>query len=193
MFSCEFYEISHNAYFKKPFERLLLHKHSFSLLSHQGFSPFQKWCHTYFPVECFLGFICRLGTRVNKKSLTWLYVLKTSWRHLCKTSWRCLEDIFASRFEDVLARPLKYVLMTSWRRLEDVLKLSWRFFARRLKTYDQDEYLGLDQDVLKMSSEDVWLRRINPSWSRSRILTFNVFREKFNESSLMWTPFIAVT
>ena len=26
MFSCELYEISHNTFFKEPFERLLLHK-----------------------------------------------------------------------------------------------------------------------------------------------------------------------
>ena len=30
--------------------------------------------------------------RVNKNSLTWWYVLKTSWRYLCKTSWKCLEE-----------------------------------------------------------------------------------------------------
>ena len=41
------------------------------------------------------------------------------------------------------------------RRLEDVLK-----------TYGQDEYIGLDQDVLKTSSEDVWLIRIYSSSSR---------------------------
>ena len=62
-----------------------------------------------------------------------------SWRRLqnvLKTSWRCLEDVFARRLEDVL------------------------------KTYDQDDYVGLDQDVLKTSSEDVWVRRIFSSWSR---------------------------
>ena len=52
--------------------------------------------------------------RVNKNSLTWWYILKTSWRYLCKTSWRCLEDVFQE------------VLKTFWRRLEDVLKRSWR-------------------------------------------------------------------
>ena len=64
-----------------------------------------------------------------------------------KTSWRFLEDLFARRLEDVLKR--------SWKRLEDVLK-----------TYSQDEYTGLDQDVLKTSSEDVRLRRTYSSWSR---------------------------
>ena len=70
--------------------------------------------------------------RFNKNNLTWQYVLKTCWRHLCRTSWRCLEDFFAKRLEGVLK--------TSWRRLEDILK-----------TYDQDEYIGLDQDVMKTS------------------------------------------
>ena len=41
------------------------------------------------------------------------------------------------------------------RRLENVLKM-----------YNQDKYIGLDQDVLKTSSEDAWLRQICSSWSR---------------------------
>ena len=54
------------------------------------------------------------------------------------------------------------VLKTFWRRFEDVL-------ARRLedilKTYDWDEYISLDQDVvLKTSSQSVWIRRIYLSW-----------------------------
>ena len=51
MFSSEFYEISHNTFFKEPFGRLLLHKQ---------LSSFQKWCHTYSPAEYFLGLNCRL-------------------------------------------------------------------------------------------------------------------------------------
>ena len=76
--------------------------------------------------------------------------LKMSWRgfqNALKASSRCLQD----------------VLKTSWKRLEDIL-------ARRLedvlKTYGQDEYIGLDQDVLKTSSEDVRLRRTYSFWSR---------------------------
>ena len=65
MFSCEFCEISHNTFFKEPFGRLLLHKHSFCLLSQHDLVPFQKRCHTYFPAEYFLGLIYRLGTRVS--------------------------------------------------------------------------------------------------------------------------------
>ena len=57
MLSCKFREISHNTFIKEPFGRLLLHKHSFCLLSHPDFLPFQKRCHIYFPAEYFLGLI----------------------------------------------------------------------------------------------------------------------------------------
>ena len=48
MSSCEFCWISYNTFFKESFGRLLLHKHLWSI---------QKWCHTYFPAEYFLGLI----------------------------------------------------------------------------------------------------------------------------------------
>ena len=73
-------------------------------------------------------------------------VLKMSWRHLCSTSSR--------RFEDILK--------TSWTCLEEVLKI----LEDVLKTYDQDKYTRLDHDVLKTSSEDVWLGKIYSSWRR---------------------------
>ena len=38
--------------------------------------------------------------------------------------------------------------------------------------YDQDEYIGLDQYILKISSEDVWLRQIYLSWSSKCIEEF---------------------
>ena len=65
MFSCEFCKISHNTFFKEPFGRLLLHKHSLCLLSQHDTSSFQKRCYTYFPAEYFLGLIYRLVTRVS--------------------------------------------------------------------------------------------------------------------------------
>ena len=65
LFFCKFCEISHITFFKVPFGRLLLHKHSFCLLSHHDLSPFQKRCHTPFPAEYFLGLICRLETSVS--------------------------------------------------------------------------------------------------------------------------------
>ena len=86
---------------------------------------------------------------VNKDSLTWWYVLKTSWKHLCKTSWRCLEDVFARRLQNDLKAPWRRMAkMNVWfwsRPLQDVLK-------KFLKTYDYSEYIRLDQDVLKMFS-----------------------------------------
>ena len=64
MFSCEFCDISHNTLFKELFRRLLLRKHSFSLLSHHDLSPFQKR-FTKFLAEYFLDLIRRLGARVS--------------------------------------------------------------------------------------------------------------------------------
>ena len=90
--------------------------------------------------------------------------------NVLKTSWRCFEDIFARRLKDVSKTPWKRFSKTSWRCLEDALKTSWKHFenvlARRLedvlkmswkrledvlKTYDEDGYIGLDQEVLKTS------------------------------------------
>ena len=90
-------------------------------------------------------------------------------------SWRCLQDVFARRLEGVLKTSWQDVLKMSWRRLENVLKTSWRRFCKTswkhlenvLKKYGQDEYIGFDQDVLKTSSEDVWLIRIYLSSLRS--------------------------
>ena len=65
MFSCKFCEISHNTFFKEPFGRLLQCKHSLCLLFYHDLSPFQKRCRTFFLAEYFLGFICRLGTKVS--------------------------------------------------------------------------------------------------------------------------------
>ena len=65
MIFCEFWEISHKTFFKEPFGRLLLRKHSFCLLSQHDALPFQKRCYTYFPAEYFLGLIYRLVTRVS--------------------------------------------------------------------------------------------------------------------------------
>ena len=59
IFSCEFCEISHNISFKEPFRRMLLHKHSFFLLSHHNLS------HSHFLAKYFFDLICKLGTRVS--------------------------------------------------------------------------------------------------------------------------------
>ena len=101
------------------------------------------------------------GRRVNKSSLTWWYVLKTSWKYLCKTSWRRLENVFKApwrRFrktswrgcEDLLKTPWQDVLKTSTQRPEDVLKMSWRRFCKTSWRH----------------LEDVWPRWIYWSWPR---------------------------
>ena len=77
--------------------------------------------------------------------------------------WKRLEDVFAGSLEDVLK--------TSWSRLQNVLKTPWRGLEDVLKTYGQDKYVGLDQGVLKTSSEDGRLRRTYSSWSRRLLKT----------------------
>ena len=86
-------------------------------------------------------------------------VLKRSLQDVFKRSWRCLEDVLKAswrRFEDVLKTFLQDILKMSWRRFKNVrprrLCLSWS--RRLLKTYEWGEYIRLDQDVLKTSSED---------------------------------------
>ena len=55
---------------KKTFRRLVLHKHSFRLLSHDDLLLFQKRCHIYFPAEYVLGLIWRLETSASSKFQT---------------------------------------------------------------------------------------------------------------------------
>ena len=80
------------------------------------------------------------------------------------------------RLQNILKASLQDVLKTFWRRLEeDVLKTSWRcledVFARRLedvfKTYGQDKYIGLDQDVFwRRKAKANILVLIKTSWRR---------------------------
>ena len=72
-------------------------------------------------------------------------------------------------------------MKTSSKCLEDVLKTPWR---RRLedllKTYGQDEYIGLNQDVLKTSSEDEDERRLHQDECLlGLLLTLNIFYNFF--------------
>ena len=92
-------------------------------------------CHLNELILAWSSYLKTSWKYVNKNSITWWYVLKTSWRHLCKTSWRSLEDVLKT-----FSKHLIDVLKMSSKRLEDVLKM-----------YDQDEYIGLDQDVLTKS------------------------------------------
>ena len=139
MFSCEFCEISHNT-LKNPF--------IFSTLI-INFS--EVWPGQILDLGKQFNLMIRLEN-VLKRSLE--DILKMSWRRFCKTSWRRLEDVLARRLEDVFR--------TSWRRIEDVLKTFLqdvlKTFGRRLEDVlarrledGQDEYIDLDQDVLKTS------------------------------------------
>ena len=139
--------------------------------------------------------------RVNKNSLTWWYVLKTSLKrslqNVLNMSWRFLEDVFARRLEDFLKTSWRQLGKRSWRCYEDVLKMFWRrlckmswkrleeFWQDVLKTYDQDECIGLDQDILKTS----WrLRRTYSSWS-IRLLktkTKDIFKTSSSRRMFAW-------
>ena len=70
----------------------------------------------------------------------------------------------------------------SWRRLEDVLKTSWRrledVWPRRIYWSSS----RLLEDVLKTSSEDVWVRWIYSSWWRRLLKTKT--KDVFKTSSL---------
>ena len=119
-------------------------------------------------------------------------MLKKSWRHLCKTSWRCLEDAFVRPLEDVLKMSWRRLSKTFWgclkdilTRLEEVLKTCWKRLEDVLKTYNQDEY-WIVQDILKTSSEDVWLRRICSSWWR-RLKTSSEERQKKTKDAFIKT------
>ena len=92
--------------------------------------------------------------------------------HPDDTSWKRLEDIFARRLEDVLKTPwirLEYVSKTF---LQDVLKTSWKRLEDILKRYGQDDYIGLDQDVIwrRMSKVNYssWSRRLKDVFWRQR-------------------------
>ena len=104
--------------------------------------------------ECLRNMLNASERRVNRNSLTWWYVLKTSWRYSCKTSWRCLEDVFKTSW-----RGLEDVLKTFWRGLADVLKMPWRRLQNVLKTSSR-----CLEDVFARRLEDVWPRRIYWSW-----------------------------
>ena len=71
-----------------------------------------------------------------------------------------LEQVLKASLQDVLKTPskrkcLEDVFKMSWRRF---CKTSWRRFEDVLKTYDQDEYIGLDQEVLKTYQQGEYIR-----------------------------------
>ena len=85
-------------------------------------------------------------------------ILKTSWRRLqniLKTCWRCLNYVFVRCLENILNTSWRLLRQTSWRYLQNVLKTSWR------RTAETNMLV-----LITTSSEDVWVRRLNSSWSR---------------------------
>ena len=62
-FICELCKISPNIFLKEPYGQLLLHKHSFCLLSQHDASPFQKRCYTHSSAKYFLGLIYKTGNK----------------------------------------------------------------------------------------------------------------------------------
>ena len=96
----------------------------------------------------------------NALKITLQDVLKMSWRPLeevLKTFWRCLEDVLKTSWRHLGKTSWRRLGKTSWRCLG---KTSWRRLENVLKTYGQDEYIGLDQDVLNWRRlEDVFWRR----------------------------------
>ena len=135
MFFCEFSEISHKIFFKNPSGRLLLHKHSFCLLSQHDLVPVQKRCYTYFPVEYFLGIFCTLGTRVSS-----IFQILTE-----KPIFNLLEHLWWSVFAKIDSSLKRLSIFTkefSWRRMVKtnilvLTKTPWRFL---LKTKTKDVF-----------------------------------------------------
>ena len=88
--------------------------------------------------------------------------------------------ILMIRLENVWKTSLQDVLKMYWRRLEYVLNMSQRPFCKTswkrlediLKRYGQDDYIGLDQDVIwrRMSKVNYssWSRRLEDVFWRQR-------------------------
>ena len=80
-------------------------------------------------------------------------------------------------------------MRTSWtrRRLEDVLKPSWKRIEDVLKTYDQDKYTGLDQDVLweRVSQVNIFIL-IKTSWRRRWKTSSRPLQKVFTKTNIFW-------
>ena len=85
-----------------------------------------------------------------------------SLENVLKMSWRCFQNVLKTPW-----RRLGDLLETSWRRFQNILKKSWRCLKDVLKTYDQEEYVDLDQDVFwrRMSKANTFVL-IKTSWRR---------------------------
>ena len=108
---------------------------------------------------------------------------ETSWKRLqdtfarrfedvSKMSWRCLEDVFARPFEELL------------KSLEDVLT---RRLEHVLKTYDQDKYIGLDQDVFwrRMTKVNIFVLIEDIFWRPRR----KTFSSRIHQEKCLFCPY----
>ena len=117
-------------------------------------------------------------------------VLKTPWRHvnensstwwyIWKTSWKGLEDVFKTSLQDVFK--------TFWRRLEDVFKTFLQDVLKKFWKCLQDVWpRWICSEVLKTSSDDVWLGKANLSWWKYNEI-LNYFSDTLTrKSSEVWS------
>ena len=110
---------------------------------------------------------------VNKNSLLWWYVFKTSWnasRRICDTSWR--------RFEDVLK--------TSWRRMDKTYILvltKTKTSRRRLEDVLWSRMINKDIFVFIKTS---WRRLENVFWRQRRKTSSRCLQDIFIKTNVCW-------
>ena len=135
------------------------------------------------------------GPYISKKcDLEKSFSSSLSSQYVPKTCWVRLEDVLKTwqqqfnlviRLENVLKLSWRHLSKGSWC-LQDVLKTSWQNVLKEdaFKMYHQDEYIRLDQGVLKISSEEVWLKSIYSSLSRRLEDVFWRWRRKTSSRRL---------
>ena len=124
MFSCEFYEISQNTFFKEPFGRLLLQKY---------LSCFQKQP----PVVFYVKGVLRNYTKFTGKLLCFyvegIFILK----------WGTLAQAFPSEFREISNNTFftKHLWTTAsmFSKIMSCIFSGWVFFQLNLKTGNKSE------------------------------------------------------
>ena len=100
--------------------------------------------------------------RVNKNSLTWCYVLKTSWRCLGDVLETFLQDVLKTSWQDVLRIFWRRLGKLSWRCLEDVFRTSWRrpkdVLARRLENALKTSWRCMTKTNILVLTKTSWRR-----------------------------------
>ena len=119
MFSCEFWKISHNTFFKEPFRRLLPHKHSLCLLSTTNFCFFKTDVRHIFQLSSSIfQTLSQTPTFNPVKHLKTFWrglenVLKVSWRRFCKTPWRSFENVLKTPWRRMAKTNILVLMKTS--------------------------------------------------------------------------------